>query len=338
MATIKDYLQLFRCHTAPLEITIAVLGAAIGTNTLFTPKILLFAVFGFLYHIVGYGHNSVMDFIKGFDRDDPNKSHHPLQRGAIDVKTAKHIIYILLGASFVYGIILSIENPVGIGILVFMLIMGLIYNLIGKRIKAKFIPIAFAHSSIFPYAYFASGGSTNILYGTGFVMLLATIYFFVQIMYQILIEGDLKDLGRNEATMLDILGIKLENNRIIVPFNARILGFLLKMANIGIGFYIIHMLGGDIKSVILGLIFAIFIIYYDHKLLSTRIFDHRQCLRDMAFMEVICVFFMVIVFIPIYSPSITYAYGGATTIILIDLLYFVLMNRYLWGTMVMPRV
>ena len=154
MGTPRDWLQLFRSHTSSLEMTITITGAALAVGTLWDVRVLLFLIFGWLYHNAGYGHNSAEDYLQGYDRDDPNKSHHPLQRGAIDPRTARYVCITLVVLSFIYGIFISDFNLTAMSLLAVITFMGALYNTAGKRMRGKFIPIAIAHSLLFPFAYF----------------------------------------------------------------------------------------------------------------------------------------------------------------------------------------
>ncbi|MBN1538628.1 MAG: UbiA family prenyltransferase, partial [Candidatus Thermoplasmatota archaeon] len=241
MGNLRDWLQLFRSHTSPLEMSITITGAALAVGTIWDIKVLLFLIFGWLYHNAGYGHNSAEDFIQGYDIDDPHKSHHPLQRGAIDPQVARYACIVLIFISFVYGIFISEMNWTAMVILAVMTFMGALYNVAGKRMKGKFIPIAVAHSLLFPFAFFGSGGSITTLSGypyfreaLGLAAILGTGYLVLQIIYQIMIEGDLKDIEMNEASFLKTLGNALKDGVFRASALARGLSYLTKALSIAL--------------------------------------------------------------------------------------------------------
>jgi len=343
MASVRDWLQLFRSHTSPLEVTIALLGAVLAAGTLLDVRVLLVALLGWLYHNAGYGQNSVEDFAAGYDSEDPHKSHHPLQRGAISISEGRRAVNTLLAVFFIYSILLLYPSRTGIAIFLVMYACGVMYNKFGKSMKLKFVPIAIAHSLLFPVGFFAAGGTANMDWASllrnriTYVLILGFLYFVIQIVYQILIEGDLKDIECDEATMLDWLGIKLENGELRASLRARITGTLLKTLNIIIALEIIRVYGMPTAVVASWAVISTGILMFNRKLLATRRFYHGETLKDMAVMEVLSVFLMVFALAPAMAPG----NGGilaAGAVVVLDISYFVVMNRYLWGTVVTPRV
>ena len=163
MASIRDWLQLFRSHTSPLEMTITTAAAALAVGTIWDVKVLLFLIFGWLYHNGGYGHNSVEDYISGHDVDDRNKAHHPLQRGVIGAHLGRKVTLGLIVISFIYGIVISVQDPTAIIFLVLLTSLGFVYNVFNKRMSGKFLPIMLAHSFLFPFAYIGAGGDISVI-------------------------------------------------------------------------------------------------------------------------------------------------------------------------------
>lgn len=340
MGGLKDWLQLFRSHTSPLEMTITITGAALAVGTIWDIKVLLFLLFGWLYHNAGYGHNSVEDFIQGYDQDDPHKSHHPLQRGAIDPQTARYICIVMVLLSFIYGIFISDFNWTAMVLLGIITFMGALYNVAGKRMKGKFIPIAVAHSLLFPFAYFGSGGSFTTIseypyFKEAFVLaaILGTLYLVIQVIYQIMIEGDLKDIDMTEASLLRSMGVGIVDGRFKSSSLARLFSYITKSTSIAVLFWILFLGKGNIALYILLFAFATSMLLIDEALMGDRVWDHSTTLRSMALMEVISTFALVVALAPMI--------GGITAALLVMVLnigYFILMNRFLWGTYLKPRV
>lgn len=339
MATLRDWLQLFRTHTSPLEISIVTMGAVVALGTFFSPYVILWLVVGWLYHNAGYGQNSVEDFALGFDKDDPNKKHHPLQRGAISLRTARIGVYGLLVTFVLFSLVVSSLRPLGVFLLAELTIAGLLYNFIGKKIKAKPIPIAIAHTSLFPFAYFSttsafavSGQFPFFIDTVSQVVVLGTIYIFIQIIYQILIAGDLKDIDQEEASLLKELGIYVKDGNFVASANVRALAKGLKIANVIPAFIIVYVTGLDILTLIIVAIFSAIILYVDEMMLKPRKWDHNKTTRDMAIMEVFTVFALIV------ALQCYFSWLGVLALIVFDILYFVVANRYLWKTALRPAV
>jgi 1,4-dihydroxy-2-naphthoate octaprenyltransferase len=332
MGSLKDWLQLFRSHTSPLEMLIAASGAALATGSILSWEVLLFLVFGWLYHNAGYGHNSVEDYIRGFDKDDPHKSHHPLQRGAIDPMVGRAVTLAMIVLSFVYGVSIGGIELLPLSLLVVLTLMGFVYNIYGKKMGVKFLPIAIAHSLLFPFAYFGSGGPSDpgsLLW----VALILTAYLVLQIVYQIMIEGDLKDIDMSEASLLSRLGVKLEKDRFTASILARILSASIKVISIGLLFGALYLQEALINDYLLVAAFSLILLFLDRKLMMSRCWDHTACLRTMALMEVSSTFALVAAVSPTMGGPIP-----AVILMVLGIAYFILMNRFLWGTGLVPKV
>lgn len=339
MASIKDWLQLFRSHTSPLEMIIATVGAALAVGTLWDPIVLLFMIFGWLYHNAGYGHNSVEDFIRGFDRGDPNKSHHPLQRGVISPSLGRRITIIMVALSLLYGSAISLFDPAACIVLLVLMIMGFVYNLFGKVIKGKFIPIAIAHSLLLPFAYLGAGGDFNLTGSAPFLdgrltaaVAVSTLYLLLQIAYQIMIEGDLKDIDMDEASFLKKMGVNIKNNIFSASLQARIMSVSLKVLSIATLVWIVWLLQGNVISYIVIAIIGVILLLLDHRLMGRRKWDHGACLKTMALMEVLSTFSLLIAI----APRIGWI--AVIAVMILNMGYFVVMNRFLWGTTIKPKV
>jgi 4-hydroxybenzoate polyprenyltransferase len=330
VATVRDWLQLFRSHTSPLEMLIAGTGAALASGTVWSWNVLLFVLFGWLYHNAGYGHNSVEDFIRGYDKDDPHKSHHPLQRGAIDPRTARTVTLVMIASSFVFGMVIAGFDPVAIAILAVLTGSGFVYNIFGKRMGVKFLPIAIAHSLLLPFAFFGSGGGggTDLL-----VVGTLTACLILQIVYQIMIEGDLKDIDMNEASFLGDLGVRASGGRYSVSGTASLASFSLKGISIMGLMTALVIQNGGAADFLLMVALSSAVIILDRSLMRGGIYDHTRVLRTMALMEVSTTFAL--------AAAISPSAGGVLpvmSLMAIGILYFVLMNRFLWGTGLVPKV
>ncbi|MDG6224957.1 MAG: UbiA family prenyltransferase [Candidatus Thermoplasmatota archaeon] len=332
MATPRDWLQLFRSHTSPLEMSICVSGSALACGGILNMNVLLFLIFGWLYHNAGYGHNSVEDYIQGFDRDDPHKSHHPLQIGSIHPKTARWVTLSLIILSFVYGAFISNFDPLALCILLTLTAMGFVYNIFGKRMGAKFLPIAIAHSLLFPFSYLGSGGAFDPALLL-FTVVSLTFYLVMQIIYQIMIEGDLKDICMSEASLLGRLGVHVKGSKFKASIPARAMSALIKLISIAALISALIFQNARWWDFIPILIFAGLMLLIDLNLMKDREYDHGKCLRTMALMEVASTFALIAAI----APSI----GGilpAFAIMVLMMLYFAAMNRLLWKTTLTPKV
>ncbi len=346
MASVRDWLQLFRTHTSPLEMSIVVLGAALGAGGFFKWEVLLWVLFGWLYHNAGYGHNSVEDFARGFDKHDLHKLHHPLQRGVISVRSARIVTYTMIGISFIYGMAITGFDITAVVLLVILTVCGFIYNIWGKNMVVKFMPIALAHSLLFPIAYFGSGGEIDwnldllrFWNGTTPVVVWGTLAFIFQIVYQILVEGDLKDLDQNEASLLRTMGVRIDHGGFFrTSVGARVMSMTIKAINVFLILKVAVEIDGSIGQLIVVGVMGAGLLFLDHRLMIPRCFDHPQTLKDMSFMEVGSVFAMIVAISPCFHSNGLAQFGIAIGVMVAAMVYFVIFNRILWGTVLRPRV
>lgn len=86
---LRDYLQLFRAHTAPASVLTLVVPYMVAGGR--DPVLVgLFFLLGHLVHFFSFGHNSLMDY--WVDIRDPNKRHHPLVAGRISLEDATRVV------------------------------------------------------------------------------------------------------------------------------------------------------------------------------------------------------------------------------------------------------
>jgi hypothetical protein len=71
----------------------------------------------------------------------------------------------------------------------------------------------------------------------------------------------------------------------------------------------------------------------DESLMGDRVWVHSGTVRSMALMEVVSTFALILALAPMIGGAIS-----ALIVMALNMLYFVLMNRYLWGTFLKPRV
>lgn len=206
---IRPYLQLTRAHTAPLETVPALVGAALAKGTLWDIEVALWGIFGVLYHLTGYGMNSYLDWKKGYDKEDSHKQHHPLNSGALSPSQGKIAVQILFLVTFVYAVVMTNPSILGYIILVSGVLAGVAYNIYGKTTIYKFLPISWAHTTVFIVPYVASGGSI-----TSVPFLLGVLYVFLWVVFQISVSGEIKDIMEfQEANFLrEILDVRVHTH------------------------------------------------------------------------------------------------------------------------------
>lgn len=322
---VRPYLQLSRIHTAPLETIPAIAAGMLVTND---PVLIAAAgLFGLLYHIAGYSHNSYSDWRNGYDKDDSNKQHHPLNTGALSPRAAKLFVLTSMLAAMVYGLTISLNSSDAFAYMSLAVIAGIYYNEIGKETYLKFIPISFAHTSTFAVPYLAFGGAVSDI-----TFIYGVIFVFLWVVYQISVSGEMKDLDSEEENFLKYLGLKQYTNYTMAPPRVRMysLGMRAIIGLIGAitvvkltlnPLYLIPIAGFTILSMIL-----------DDRMMHPTFVQRHKRIRYMAIIE----FCSMGIFISMFSPIINPVVGA--WLIAISFVWVRAFNGYLWGTKVAPRV
>lgn len=328
------YLRLTRAHTVPLEAVPALLGAALAEGGMWKESVALWTIAGVLYHLAGYGHNSVEDWINGFDKDDPNKQHHPLNRGTISPIRAKYFVQILVIFTVMYVLWLAYPDPRAVGVLVLGLVTGLAYNIVGKLTKFKFILISAAHTSIFVIPYLAQGGRVNSL-----IFALGTFYMFIWIVFQISVSGEIKDFAQDESNFLKSLGSGVEaipdqtvDTYIHISKYAKHYAYSLKILTIFTAFTIASALNSNIIILLILLVGSLILINLTTTMLESGYWDRTSRVAQMSLIEMMTASLFVASLWTVIGPI------GAVMVIVSSIAWALLGNRILWGSLIGPRV
>lgn len=331
----KEYLQLTRAHTIPLEAVPAAIGASLAVGEFWSTSVLLWIIAGALYHLTGYGQNSYSDWKSGFDREDRHKQHHPLNSGAISPKRAKWTVYSLFALTAIYVAYLVYPSPLGYAVMATGVISGVIYNYLGKRTVFKFVFISLAHTSMFVLPYISLGGEIRDL-----LFLSGLMYVFTWVMFQISVSGEIKDItefdeknflrdGFHRGARATDVG-----DRYIVLFGpgAQIYSLFLKTLNMSTSLLILAVLWPSYISTLVVVPLMFFIVAFTISMLSPGNYDRETRVRLMSIIEGGTLF----VFVASYEAII--GLGAVVTLIFGSVLVVVTLNLVEWQTFVAPEV
>lgn len=331
MGTVRNWLILFRAHTAILEAPLAVLGASLALGSFNKPVLLGWLAFGMLYHYVGYGMNSYADWKKGFDKEDPRKQHHPLNQGTIDPDTSKNAIFVLLGLLIVSGIALGGLNLVTVGSIAVMVVSGVSYNYFGKFLTLKFLPISIVHTMVFVFPYLVYSDEVSWAFG------LAASAYFVHHAFQIIISGDIKDIDQDEASLIERLGANLGYGVIYedefdAGMKVMVLTFSLTIAEIILATSAAFMLRSSIITYVIIVILGFWMLYESDKIIATGPFNREQRLEHISRKEIAGYAMIHSAFIPVIGIT------GYFIIVGFMVGYLLPVSKYMWGNWVKPDV
>lgn len=323
---IKKYLQLTRAHTAPLEVIPAVIGASVATGSFWEMNTLLWGVYGLLYHLAGYGMNSYTDWVKGHDKEDENKSHHPLNTGAMTPRKANITVFILLILTVLYAIII-IDLTVSFIVISIGVLFGFLYNFYGKTTVLKFIFISIAHSTVFAVPYIDSGGD---VYSATF--LFGMLYMFLWIMFQISVSGEIKDIEQDEQNLLQELGSYVSSSSLYTSVSSMVYAITLKVASFAVLILFMFSIQSQVAEHIMVGAIGITSIYITSRLLKQGKYNRRGRVRDMSLIEMTMVFGLITATVSIIGTGAGLALAIGSTV------WVLMFNKIEWNTVIGPEV
>ncbi len=335
------YARLTRFQTVPLEMVPATVGAVVATGSLFDWQVLPWVVFGVLYHLVGYGQNSLEDWKRGWDTDDPNKQHHPLNAGMLTQRQADLFVYGLFAVTILYTAAI-VSSWVAFALFVTGLpIAGTLYNTIGKQTRWKFLFIAYSHVTVFAVPYYSIAGTVDP------ILLLGSLYLFVWVVFQIAISGEIKDLAQDEANVLKELGsdIKSSQDGHLVEFSRSAQGFAYGIRGVAV---VLSIAFGSVVAQQFGqpgpLLFGVGIteltlaavgvlsVVLTWSMVQSGPYNRAERVGTMAKIELLSLLKMLVAVFPIIGiPSVVFLFvvSGA---------WVMVCNKIEWGTLVAPNV
>ena len=335
----KEYLQLGRLHTAPLETVPAIVGAALATGTLFHEAVLIWGVYGFFYHVAGYSHNSCTDYQIGGDADDPNKQHHPLNDGRLDYETAMgYVALLMLGLALYSMTAISYMQEGGLAILlgalvVAQILFGVGYNLLNNVTDFKFILITISHTLVFVVSYLASGGPLN------WVFLSLTVFVVMWVTFQISVSGEIKDIRVDEHNFMARLGTRvhehtsLGDDRLYPSTSAIVWAIFIQLIMASALLPIVVENSQSHMGNMMALLFLYFsMVYLGSRIIDTGKYNRNKRVSNMAYVELLALSIFVLAASPYIQEGIILG------LIPLSLSWVVVFNNIQWDTGVRPDV
>jgi len=336
--SVVGFLRIFRAHSAPLTVLpVIIIPLMAGVKDVV--HLLTLWVLTTIMHWMSFGHNSVLDWERGWDRKDPYKKHFPLNTGEVDPVTASKVInWGLSGivALLVVFMLVNAKRPeLAVASFVIALQLGHAYDDgLDKITVWKWVPV-------FGYGYFTTLGFWFVYFDTltdfGFWY---TLSVGIIVEYQILYEGELKDFETEEANLFRVLGARVENGTLILTpplvllFLAR--APLVFTVMLGLSSYCRWVGGISFTTYIMMIIyycaFSLLVLYFLVQLhLPRRRYDRNRELRNMATEEMVS-YFLLFSFLFPKAPL------AVPVLLLYSVGWLAFFNRVQWGTVVRPQV
>lgn len=321
---LRYWLQFMRAQTAPYTILLMLVPYVVAGGCILHIPLIIFL--GFLLHLSSFGHNSLTDWLAGYDLADPSKRHHPHIRGLISKREAIVATYSLILVSFIgTGLYLYIADAPPITWLLFTIyiVSGASYN--GGMNKN------------IPYSYSLASLSYTSLLGTWYTVArreldmvgsLLMLWCFLSGFYQGWC-GYVKDLW-NPSEVNPIRKYAVYHGNVIMISKKVSLAYALLRLIVctAVLSYVIYLLNDLVAAGFFLLMTAVLTwAMIDYHRYTLEIMDRHKLMEHIGLVEAIetlrLATLLGIWFIPVFTLSIY---------------YFVRMNQYLWGSRFGPRV
>lgn len=328
----RDWAQLCRTHTTPLEMVPAIIGAALATGSLLNPFVLFWGFFGFLYHQAGYLQNSFNDYQQGYDDRDPYKQHFPLRRGSKGPVIVGFVSIWLLIITVVVGLAGVIYTSVSIdfwsGVISMVILAtgayaGSYYNNKGKEAIYKAIPISYAHSTVFIVPYIASGGESIVIALNGWA------FVFLWVLYQIHFSGELKDITVDKAD--NWMNQYVNGDYLSIPHEVRVRSTVLKGVSAIMAITLTLSVGGTLTQGTLPAVVVLLSIPLGIYMLRAGVYERDTRIRSMALIELLMLSSFCLATIPALG-------SGVVALIVLSVVWVLVFNSFEWGTLLSPKV
>lgn len=324
MGKVDVWLKMVRVHTSCLTQAGVVIGLMLGGET----DILRYALFmfwAFLFHAWGFAHNNYLDL--PFDRRDPSKKHFPLVTGEITERQAFWFVLLSGVGAAGLGLLLSNLSVMAIAFLVGAMGYGILYNHSSKFMpRASPIWITVSFVSIPMFSYF------SVSYDWSIPFTLTVKYTIVLMIYQIAVEGYLKDITVPHKNLLLSLGTRLRGRYIEHSLKSRM--FMSKIAFfkvIIVGFFLFN-LSYSFAQMGFVLITLTIVVWLSYRLSRDMFYDNKRIVRLCSLTEIFTYFLLVFCLSPVIDVK------AVVFLIVYPVLWFVAFNRATWGTVVRPKV
>lgn len=350
---IVDFLRVFRSHTTPATVLIAIPFYALGGGNVWSWHGLLVLLWSILVHWSGYGANSVTDAWVGYDQLDTNKQHFPLVAGRIKIGTGIKVLQnMLLICSVIASLIILCGNGDKVLSLTFLVISitaGFNYNSgINKVTALKFLYLSLFGVALASTCYYMSAnpcgkildvflvipttlGLTYPRWIVDQVFLFGLLYCVLGAFYQIGWLGELKEIQHpSEVNLLSHLGARITDD-IFEPGKARLFGDFTKIGQLLSAFIIAYLVNNPLGYLIL-VVAGAGTLFFHNRTAKKRKWVRNEVLTNSA-KEEICVLFLL----PLLFASII-GWNLVLPLIIFSLVWFIVFNKILWNTMLRPQV
>jgi len=318
------WLRLIRIHTASLTQGVVFIGLMLSPHWSWY-HVGLFSIFGILFHAAGFVDNDIRDF--PYDQEDKVKQHFPMVSGEITLKQAIIVYRALTLISLLFGVVLSNLRFWSLFFLFTAFVFGHIYN---RRCKKDIFSPLYITASLISlplFSYYALSDHLSLFAG------LAVLYIAFLMLFQSSIEGYLKDIGSDKVSLVKTLGTNYtDSGSIDVSMKTRLLAWSLKIPTFVIFIVIAFSAETHKLLFILGFVVILGTIWAIIKLTESGRYENEKRVRFCAIIEVLTYTLLV------FGLQGVLNWWALYFLILYPYVWYVVLNRLTWETLITPRV
>jgi 4-hydroxybenzoate polyprenyltransferase len=334
---IREYLKLSRSFNAVLTGISPVMGAiSMGEYSILT--LLILFIIGFLGHTFGFVFNDIIDY--KIDKTSKEISDRPLISGTIKLKNAWIFAFSTLIIAFIIASILAYYsmNYYPLIILTISAFFIISYDLISK--KLPFMDF-FVSLGIFFFILYGASTVVDNIYQISLIAWIVCLLGSIQVFFMQIVAGGMKDIEndykKGAKTAAIKLGVRVENNKLLMSRSFKFFTYLIQLVNIIIITLPFFILPAFINQslfikyfqwIIISLI-AIMMFILSHRLLSLKIFNRKKVRRYIGSHYMIN-FALVPILLITLNP-----WSGI--LVFFPALGFILSNIILHGTILQPK-
>ncbi|MBM4248668.1 MAG: hypothetical protein FJ149_04415 [Euryarchaeota archaeon] len=328
-AALKDYIQALRPQNSMLTALATALPVLL-VDRAFTPRVLLLLVLGFLLNCTASIHNNITDL--AYDMKVSYTSDRVVGK-RIPMRNAKAVYATLLAISLSLGAFLAGVNPMDPrpnwwALFALFFTAGIVsaYNLFGKTHFSWGVCISLGIASLVWYGAILSGSMSD-------VAIFIIVYLALQSGFMQNLEGGLKDVATDVSNMAAFFGVRSDGKalRVSRTFMAVTHGYKVVMSALVV--YIVYRTVGPLHPVaffvciLTALSFVVIQV-----LLDFRSFDRARTIRFFGYHEALMWLMVPAVIYPIIGIWLT------LFVALLPLVFYVIYNRAVHGTMLVPDI
>ncbi|RLF34586.1 MAG: hypothetical protein DRN08_04495 [Thermoplasmata archaeon] len=324
-SSIKEYLRLGRLFNAEILSLIFVLSYMLSSKIhdveIDVRTLSGLFVAGILAHMWGAYNNDRMDL--AIDKDVSYCSHKPLVSGSISIEAAKRIEFFVLSI-FIF-LILYISPKISTMVYLFCAVtLAYLYNRFNR--SNMFINIVGQM-----YAGFAVLIGMSVVVDFDFVVFLSALVIGLNGVYLNIVEADLKDIKGDVVNVPRALGVRFRDGKAVNIRGFYILNEGIKLCMFVLILYILFLEKADGMVFVLACVFFVLNFAVRCFMFLNLSSDRERMKPYIAGQELTSILFIGTIYMVVlpFLPIV---------LVFFVLIWFLLWNKFLWGTCFRPQV